>query len=103
MGSVHVCAVNSVQWKRIWLQSCVGPHKLIFSIPLCRYSYEDCQATADWLLSRTAVRPLVGIVCGSGLGGLADALKDQVAFYYRDIPNFPQSTGAVYCIIYDIV
>lgn len=32
MGSVHVCAVNSVQWKPIRLQSCVGPHKLIFSI-----------------------------------------------------------------------
>uniref|UniRef100_A0A8C1X867 purine-nucleoside phosphorylase n=1 Tax=Cyprinus carpio TaxID=7962 RepID=A0A8C1X867_CYPCA len=40
----------------------------------------------------TAVRPLVGIVCGSGLGGLADVLKDQVAFNYKDIPNFPQST-----------
>ncbi|XP_051567996.1 purine nucleoside phosphorylase-like isoform X1 [Myxocyprinus asiaticus] len=57
-----------------------------------RYSFEDCHATADWLLSQTAVRPLVGIVCGSGLGGLADMLKDQVAFNYRDIPNFPQST-----------
>uniref|UniRef100_A0A672LW82 purine-nucleoside phosphorylase n=1 Tax=Sinocyclocheilus grahami TaxID=75366 RepID=A0A672LW82_SINGR len=56
------------------------------------YSHEDCQATADWLRSQTAVHPLVGIVCGSGLGGLADALKDQVAFNYRDIPNFPQST-----------
>lgn len=56
------------------------------------YSYEDCQATADWLLSQTAARPLVGIVCGSGMGGLADALKDQVAFDYKDIPNFPRST-----------
>uniref|UniRef100_A0A672LSG1 purine-nucleoside phosphorylase n=1 Tax=Sinocyclocheilus grahami TaxID=75366 RepID=A0A672LSG1_SINGR len=56
------------------------------------YSSDDCQATADWLRSQTAVHPLVGIVCGSGLGGLADALKDQVAFNYRDIPNFPQST-----------
>ncbi|XP_056318568.1 purine nucleoside phosphorylase-like [Danio aesculapii] len=43
-----------------------------------KVQFEDCQATADWLLSQTAVRPLVGIVCGSGLGGLADALKDQV-------------------------
>ncbi|XP_026878271.2 purine nucleoside phosphorylase 5a [Electrophorus electricus] len=56
------------------------------------YSYEECRAIADWLLTQTAVRPLVGIVCGSGLGGLADLLKDQVAFNYRDIPNFPQST-----------
>ncbi|XP_041738697.2 purine nucleoside phosphorylase [Coregonus clupeaformis] len=56
------------------------------------YSYEDCKATADWLLAQTAVRPVVGIVCGSGMGGLADMLKDQVAFNYMDIPNFPQST-----------
>ncbi|XP_029616324.1 purine nucleoside phosphorylase-like [Salvelinus namaycush] len=56
------------------------------------YSYEDCKATADWLLAQTSVRPVVGIVCGSGMGGLADMLKDQVAFNYKDIPNFPQST-----------
>uniref|UniRef100_A0A8C8EL12 Purine nucleoside phosphorylase n=1 Tax=Oncorhynchus tshawytscha TaxID=74940 RepID=A0A8C8EL12_ONCTS len=55
-------------------------------------SYEDCKGTADWLLAQTSVRPLVGIVCGSGMGGLADMLKDQVAFNYKDIPNFPQST-----------
>ncbi|KAK6291891.1 hypothetical protein J4Q44_G00376760 [Coregonus suidteri] len=54
--------------------------------------YEDCKATANWLLAQTSVRPLVGIVCGSGMGGLADMLKDQVAFNYKDIPNFPQST-----------
>ncbi|XP_054656229.1 purine nucleoside phosphorylase 5a isoform X2 [Dunckerocampus dactyliophorus] len=56
------------------------------------YTYEDCKATADWLMARTDVRPSVAIVCGSGLGGLAAMLKDQVAFNYKDIPNFPQST-----------
>lgn len=56
------------------------------------YSYEECKTTADWLLAQTDIRPTVGIVCGSGLGGLADLLKDQVAFNYKDIPNFPQST-----------
>lgn len=56
------------------------------------YSYDDCKGTADWLLAQTDVRPTIGIVCGSGLGGLADMLKDQVAFNYKDIPDFPQST-----------
>ncbi|KAK7909939.1 hypothetical protein WMY93_014623 [Mugilogobius chulae] len=56
------------------------------------YTYDECKGTADWLLAQTDVRPTVGIVCGSGLGGLADMLKDQVAFNYKDIPNFPQST-----------
>ncbi|XP_020668389.2 purine nucleoside phosphorylase isoform X1 [Pogona vitticeps] len=57
-----------------------------------RYTYEDCKRTADWLLSNTKHRPRVAIICGSGLGGLADLLKDQVAFEYSKIPNFPQST-----------
>ncbi|XP_062843805.1 purine nucleoside phosphorylase 5b [Trichomycterus rosablanca] len=56
------------------------------------YGYEACKATADWLLAQASVRPLVGIVCGSGLGGLADMLKDQKVVRYSDIPNFPQST-----------
>lgn len=62
------------------------------------YSYEECKATADWLLAQTDTRPTVGIVCGSGLGGLADLLKDQVVFNYKDIPNFPQSTGELHLL-----
>lgn len=62
------------------------------------YSYEECKATADWLLAQTDIRPTVGIVCGSGLGGLADLLKDQVTFNYKDIPNFPQSTGELHLL-----
>lgn len=56
------------------------------------YSYEECKATADWLLAQGPVRPLVGIVCGSGLSKLAEMLKDQLVIDYSDIPNFPQST-----------
>ncbi|XP_056148676.1 purine nucleoside phosphorylase 5b [Lampris incognitus] len=56
------------------------------------YSYDECRATANWLLSKTEMTPLVAIVCGSGLGGLAEMLKDPVIFSYKDIPNFPQST-----------
>lgn len=65
------------------------------SLPALFFShgYEACKATADWLLEHAPVRPLVGIVCGSGLGGLADMLKDQKFFSYSEIPNFPKSTG----------
>ncbi|XP_043914174.1 purine nucleoside phosphorylase isoform X2 [Protopterus annectens] len=55
-------------------------------------TYEQYQETADWLLANTEHRPTVAIICGSGLGGLADTLKDQTAFNYSDIPNFPHST-----------
>ncbi|XP_063049403.1 purine nucleoside phosphorylase-like, partial [Engraulis encrasicolus] len=57
------------------------------------YTYDECRATADWLLDQLQVRPKVGIVCGSGLGRLAHGLKDQLVFQYGDIPNFPKSTG----------
>lgn len=56
------------------------------------YTYEEYKHTADWLLSKTEHRPAVAIVCGSGLGALGELLKDQVAFNYSDIPNFPHST-----------
>ncbi|XP_029970112.1 purine nucleoside phosphorylase-like [Salarias fasciatus] len=55
-------------------------------------SFEECREAADWLRSHTPVRPTVGIVCGSGLGGLAKMLKDPQVFKYADIPNFPRST-----------
>ncbi|XP_077414654.1 purine nucleoside phosphorylase-like isoform X2 [Vanacampus margaritifer] len=43
-------------------------------------------------MSKTSSRPTVGIVCGSGLGGLGEMLKERQVFKYADIPNFPQST-----------
>uniref|UniRef100_A0A3B4X1D2 purine-nucleoside phosphorylase n=1 Tax=Seriola lalandi dorsalis TaxID=1841481 RepID=A0A3B4X1D2_SERLL len=51
-----------------------------------------CCKTADWLMSQTRHRPQVAIICGSGLGMLADTLKCQDSFAYSDIPGFPQST-----------
>lgn len=57
------------------------------------YSYEDYKETADWLLNRTKQRPKVAIICGSGLGGLADLLEEKIVFKYEDIPCFPTSTG----------
>ncbi|XP_028263895.1 purine nucleoside phosphorylase 6 isoform X2 [Parambassis ranga] len=58
----------------------------------CRYSYEEYKETADWLLAHTEQRPKVAIICGSGLGGLADLLEDRAIFPYENIPRFPTST-----------
>ncbi|XP_019734907.1 purine nucleoside phosphorylase-like isoform X2 [Hippocampus comes] len=55
-------------------------------------SHDEYQKSADWLKSQTKHRPQVAIICGSGLGILADALKCQDSFPYADIPGFPQST-----------
>lgn len=43
-------------------------------------------------MDRTKLRPKIAIICGSGLGSLADELTDFDAFPYEDIPDFPVST-----------
>jgi purine-nucleoside phosphorylase len=47
---------------------------------------------ADYLASKTAYRPVVGIICGSGLSGLSNSLTNTETFHYENIPGFPQAT-----------
>jgi purine-nucleoside phosphorylase len=42
---------------------------------------------------QTALEPRVGVVLGSGLGGLADELEDRVEIPYGEIPGWPVSTA----------
>jgi purine-nucleoside phosphorylase len=51
------------------------------------------EAAAKLILSRTALRPQIALVLGSGLGGFADSLTDAVRIPYADIPAFPRSTA----------
>lgn len=55
-------------------------------------SYEACAEAAAWLRARVGQTPLVGLVCGSGLGALAQELQQPQSFDYSDIPHFPRST-----------
>lgn len=66
---------------------------MVMTMPLLVGSHDEYQKTADWLMSRTKHRPQVAIICGSGLGMLAETLKCQDSFAYSDIPGFSQSTG----------
>lgn len=43
--------------------------------------------------ARTALVPRVGIVLGSGLGGLADALTDAVAVPFDELPGWPAASA----------
>jgi purine-nucleoside phosphorylase len=56
-------------------------------------SYEEVQEIAKILKERTKHQPLLGIVCGSGLGGLGDLVEEADVVPYSEIPNFPVSTG----------
>ncbi len=54
---------------------------------------DKMQEAAMYITSRIGEEPLtIGMVLGSGLGGLADELEDAVAISYKDIPHFPVST-----------
>ena len=55
---------------------------------------DNIKCAAAWLEEHLQGRkPLVGIVLGSGLGNLANAIQDPIVFPYRDIPGFPVSTA----------
>lgn len=50
-------------------------------------------SAAKVILSRTSLRPKIGLVLGSGLGAFADSLSGAAGVPYADIPSFPQSTA----------
>ncbi len=51
------------------------------------------ETAAQSVLQRTSLRPQIGLVLGSGLGGFADSLTDAVRIPYAEIPAFPRSTA----------
>lgn len=53
---------------------------------------EKIQAAADYIRSCTPIRPMVGLILGSGLGDYADTLESAVRIPYSDIPGFPVPT-----------
>ena len=52
----------------------------------------DYSTTAAHVRSATGLRPRVAVICGSGLGSLADGLADAVSLPYASVPHFPVST-----------
>ncbi|XP_018571548.1 purine nucleoside phosphorylase isoform X2 [Anoplophora glabripennis] len=57
-----------------------------------KYTYETITETANFLRQQVPFKPMVGIICGSGMGCLADALDGKIEFPYESIPHFPRST-----------
>lgn len=61
-------------------------------------AYVRAAETAKYIRSKLPEAlqiPKVAIVCGSGLGGLAETVEPEtkVQLAYSTIPNFPRSTG----------
>lgn len=53
---------------------------------------EQIRETADFLKNRTGESPQVGIILGTGLGGLVKEIEVAHSVPYEEIPHFPVST-----------
>jgi len=54
--------------------------------------YDQIQETVRFIKSKINANPTVGIVLGSGLGGLMDMVNVTSEVSYNEIPNFPIAT-----------
>ena len=51
------------------------------------------ESAAQFVLTQTSLRPRIGLVLGSGLGGFAESLSEAARIPYAQIPAFPRSTA----------
>ncbi|MBI2194955.1 MAG: purine-nucleoside phosphorylase [Planctomycetes bacterium] len=54
--------------------------------------YDQVQQAKEFIESKTGFRPEMGVILGTGLGGLTRHLKARVEIPYADIPGFLPST-----------
>ncbi len=56
------------------------------------FTRADYQAATDVIRQHTQHQPTIGLILGSGLGGLADSVESADVIAYESIPNWPRST-----------
>ena len=55
--------------------------------------FECAGLAADFVFSRTKLRPQIALVLGSGLGAFAEEFAEATKIPYAEIPYFPRSTA----------
>jgi purine-nucleoside phosphorylase len=70
-----------------------GQKSAFTSGPIESGEYERAEAAAQFIFSRTELRPKIALVLGSGLGPFADEFANASKIPYAEIPHFPQSTA----------
>jgi purine-nucleoside phosphorylase len=53
---------------------------------------QQIQEAANLLRQKTRIEPEIGVILGTGLGGLAEEIQKEAVVPYTDIPRFPLST-----------
>ena len=63
--------------------------------------FDRIEETANYIKTKTDIKPIIGLILGSGLGVLADEIENPVKIKYDEIPNFPVSTveGHAGCLV----
>ncbi len=55
--------------------------------------FDNAESAANFIFSKTDLRPKIALVLGSGLGAFADEFETPTKIPYAEIPHFPRSTA----------
>ena len=55
--------------------------------------FDRAESASNFILTKTALRPKIALVLGSGLGAFADEFEAPAKISYAEIPHFPRSTA----------
>lgn len=61
--------------------------------PIDEY-YKEVESAKEYLSTRVTQTPQILIICGSGLGGIVETVKDPISVDYASIPHWPMTTVA---------
>jgi purine-nucleoside phosphorylase len=71
----------------------MSPRRKSSPKPKSAGEFENAEAAAQFIFSKTQLRPKIALVLGSGLGAFADEFETPKKIPYAEIPNFPRSTA----------
>lgn len=55
--------------------------------------FDNAESAANFIFTKTDLRPKIALVLGSGLGAFADEFETPTKIPYAEIPHFPRSTA----------
>lgn len=53
--------------------------------------YDMVKESAEYIKTKIHTAPSIGVILGSGLGGLVDMMEEKTVIPYAEIPHFPRS------------
>ena len=56
------------------------------------YTYEKCEEIAKMISDKVNTKPVIAIICGSGLGNISELIENKQVLPYKEIKDFPRST-----------